>query len=202
MTVSTPRASVDTLERIEKLGVLPVIELGSVSQARPLLEALSTAGLAAAEITLRTKAGPEAIGMLRGSLPDALVGAGTVRSPQDVRRVVEQGAQFVVSPSTDPEVIAACGSLGVPSLPGACTPTEVETGVKASAGLVKFFPAEAVGGIAFLRALAGPFPNVRFVPTGGVNASNLRDHLETADCRRLRRDVAGEAATARGRAIR
>jgi 2-dehydro-3-deoxyphosphogluconate aldolase / (4S)-4-hydroxy-2-oxoglutarate aldolase len=171
-------AVLETVSRIEALGVVPVIELGSVGQAEPLLEALSAGGLAAAEITLRTEAGLEAIGVLRRSHPEALVGAGTVRSPEDVRRVVDQGAQFVVSPGTDTDVVAACTSLGVPALPGACTPTEVDAAVKAGAALVKFFPAEAMGGVAYLKALAGPFPGIRFVPTGGVNAANLGDYLE------------------------
>jgi 2-dehydro-3-deoxyphosphogluconate aldolase/(4S)-4-hydroxy-2-oxoglutarate aldolase len=178
MTVNATQRPEDTAARIESLGVVPVIELGSVAQAEPLLEALSAGGLPAVEITLRTEPGLEAIGVLRRSHPEALVGAGTVRSPEGVRRVVDQGAQFVVSPGTDLEVIAACAALDVPALPGVCTPTEVDRAVKAGAALVKFFPAEVMGGVAYLKALAGPFPDVRFVPTGGVNAANLRDYLE------------------------
>src|SRR5439155_6362564 len=108
--------------------------------------------------------------------PDALVGAGTVRSAEDARRVIEQGAQFVVSPGTNPDVLDVCGS-GVPAVPGVCTPTEVDAAVRAGASTVKFFPAEAMGGVGFLKALAGPFRDVSFVPTGGVNASNLAEYL-------------------------
>lgn len=167
----------ETLGRIAALGLLPVVELGSVDEARPLLEALSAGGLPAAEITLRTNAGLAAIGELRRSHPDALVGAGTVRTVEDARQVIERGAQFVVSPGTNLDVLDVCRSLGVPAVPGVCTPTEVETAVRAGAEVIKFFPAEAMGGVAFLRALSGPFREVSFIPTGGVNTSNLGDYL-------------------------
>jgi len=166
-----------TIERLGALAVLPVVELEAFAQAGPLLDALSAGGLAAVEITLRSEAGLEAIRLLRRSHPDALVGAGTVRTVEDARRVIDAGAQFVVSPGTIPDVVELCRSLGVPALPGACTPTEVETAVRAGADAVKFFPAEAMGGVRFLQALAGPFRNVLFVPTGGVNASNLAEYL-------------------------
>lgn len=169
--------ALDILSRVGVVGVMPVVELGSVDEARPLLEALCAGGLPAAEITLRTEAGLAAIGALRQSHPDALVGAGTVRTANDARQVIEQGAQFVVSPGTNLDVLDVCRSLGVPAVPGVCTPTEVEAAVRAGAEVVKFFPAEAMGGAAFLRALSGPFRDVSFIPTGGVNASNLGDYL-------------------------
>jgi 2-dehydro-3-deoxyphosphogluconate aldolase/(4S)-4-hydroxy-2-oxoglutarate aldolase len=164
--------------RIRGLGVLPVVELDTVEDAESLLDALTAAGLPAAEITLRTAAGLDALRALRLSRSDAFVGAGTVRTLADAERVIEAGAQFVVSPSTYPELIELCLGAGVPVLPGACTPTEVDAAVRAGAPLVKFFPAEAIGGAAFLKALAGPFRGVQFVPTGGVNASNLATYLE------------------------
>ncbi|HUB70816.1 MAG TPA: bifunctional 4-hydroxy-2-oxoglutarate aldolase/2-dehydro-3-deoxy-phosphogluconate aldolase [Acidimicrobiales bacterium] len=167
----------DLVERISMLGVVPVIELASVDQAEPLLDALSAGGLPAAEITLRTPAGAEAIGLLRRSHPEALVGAGTVRTAKDARRVIEGGAQFVVSPGTDPEVLDVCRELGILALPGACTPTEIGRAVSAGAPLVKFFPAGVFGGTSFLKAVAGPFPDVRFVPTGGVSPANLAEYL-------------------------
>jgi len=165
------------LERIAALGLVPVVELNAADEAGPLLEALTAGGLPAAEITLRTSAGLAAIGALRRSHPDALVGAGTVRSAEDARRVIEQGAQFVVSPGTNQEVLDVCGSSGVPAVPGVCTPTEVDVATRAGVSTVKFFPAEAMGGVGFLKALAGPFRDVSFVPTGGVNASNLAEYL-------------------------
>jgi 2-dehydro-3-deoxyphosphogluconate aldolase/(4S)-4-hydroxy-2-oxoglutarate aldolase len=177
--VSTVAAAsvAESIERVRALGVLPVVEVDTVDDAQPLLAALSAGGLPAAEITLRTPAGLEAMRLLRREHPEALVGAGTVRTLADAERVLEAGAQFVVSPSTYPELIELCVAAGVPMLPGACTPTEVDAAVRAGASLVKFFPAEPMGGTSFLKALAGPFRDVRFVPTGGVNASNLAAYL-------------------------
>jgi 2-dehydro-3-deoxyphosphogluconate aldolase / (4S)-4-hydroxy-2-oxoglutarate aldolase len=167
----------DIVERISALGVIPVIELESLDQAEPLLDALSAGGLPAAEITLRTAAGAAAIPLLRRSHPDALIGAGTVRTPEAARTVIEGGAQFVVSPGTDPSVLAVCRQLGVPALPGACTPSEIGAAVSGGAALVKFFPAGVLGGVNFLKAVAGPFPEVRFVPTGGITPTNLAEYL-------------------------
>ena len=172
----TPAAS-ETLRRITTLGLLPVVELGSVDDAGPLLDALVAGGLPAAEITLRTDAGLTAIAALRQSHPDALVGAGTVRSADEARRVIDAGAQFVVSPGTSPEVLDVSRSAGVPAIPGVCTPTEVDSALRSGAEAVKFFPAEAMGGPPFLQALAGPFRGVPFIPTGGINASNVADYL-------------------------
>jgi 2-dehydro-3-deoxyphosphogluconate aldolase/(4S)-4-hydroxy-2-oxoglutarate aldolase len=162
---------------LERLGVLPVVELTSLSKAEPLINALSTAGLPAMEVTLRTSAGLAALGTLRESHPEALIGAGTVRSVEDAQRAVEAGAQFVVAPVTNPGVMDFCFARGVLMIPGACTPTEVDLAKRAGAKLIKFFPAEAIGGVPFLEALAGPFKDVRFVPTGGINASNLANYL-------------------------
>lgn len=166
-----------SIKRVRELGLLPVVELPDVALARPLFEALSAGGLPAAEITLRTPAGLEALGLLAEAYPDGFIGAGTVRSEQDAARVIDRGARFVVSPGTDPSVVRLCCERGVLVMPGVCTPTEVQAALREGARLLKFFPAEASGGVAFLRALAGPFADVRFVPTGGVNAANLASYL-------------------------
>jgi 2-dehydro-3-deoxyphosphogluconate aldolase / (4S)-4-hydroxy-2-oxoglutarate aldolase len=168
---------VSVLGTMAEVGVVPVVELGSADEAVPLLEALLAGGCGIAEITLRSDAGLEAIRTLRGAFPEALIGAGTVRSLEAASAVLEAGAQFVVSPVTNPEVIGFCRSADVPVFPGACTPTEVDAAVRAGADAVKFFPAGAIGGIPVLKALAGPFRDVSFVPTGGINESNLADYL-------------------------
>jgi 2-dehydro-3-deoxyphosphogluconate aldolase/(4S)-4-hydroxy-2-oxoglutarate aldolase len=160
-----------------EVGVVPVVELRDAGEAAPLLDALTAGGCGVAEITLRSAAGLEAIRALRRSHPDALIGAGTVLTRDAAAEVVEAGARFVVSPATNPEVIAYCRSSGVPVFPGAATPTEVDAAVRAGAEAVKFFPAEAMGGIRVLKALAGPFRDVSFVPTGGIDASNLASYL-------------------------
>jgi len=136
-----------------EVGVVPVVELRDADDAAPLLDALTAAGCGVAEITLRTDAGLEAISALSRSHPDALIGAGTVLSLEAAERVVEAGARFVVSPATNPEVIAFCRSVNVPVFPGAATATEIDSAMRAGADAVKFFPAEAMGGIAVLKAL-------------------------------------------------
>jgi 2-dehydro-3-deoxyphosphogluconate aldolase/(4S)-4-hydroxy-2-oxoglutarate aldolase len=168
---------VSVIDRMAEVGVVPVVELASADQAVPLAEALLEGGCGIAEITLRSDAGLDAISTLRDSYPEALIGAGTVRSLEDAIAVVEAGAQFVVSPATNLELIELCRSSDVPVFPGACTPTEVDAAARGGAEAVKFFPAEAMGGIPFLKALAGPFRDVSFVPTGGINESNLGDYL-------------------------
>ena len=173
--VGTPEAT--TLARVRALGVVPVVELTLAEDGAPLVEALNAAGLPVAEITLRTSAALEALATLRSSYPDTLIGGGTVRTLEDARQVVDVGAQFVVSPSTNPEVIEFCRAQHVLVIPGVCTPTEIDLAVRAGARVVKFFPSEALGGVSFLRALSGPFQNMSFVPTGGINASNLAEYL-------------------------
>jgi 2-dehydro-3-deoxyphosphogluconate aldolase/(4S)-4-hydroxy-2-oxoglutarate aldolase len=168
----------DVVDRIGASGVVPVVELPAVEDAVPLLEALLAGGISTAEITLRTPAGIDAIALLRDSYPDATIGAGTVRRLEDVSRVVEAGAQFVVSPAVNVDLLRACAAAGIPAVPGACTPTDVDTAVHAGASVVKFFPAESMGGVPFLRALTAPFHDVRFIPTGGITAANLRSYLE------------------------
>ena len=165
------------LERFAAAGVVPVAEVASPDEALPLMEALLRGGLDIVEMTLRSDAGLAALALLRERYPEALVGAGTVRTPEAAARVLESGAQFVVSPSTNLSVIELCVLGGVAVFPGACTPTEIDQAAAAGASAVKFFPAEAMGGIPLLKALAGPFRDLSFVPTGGVNAGNLAAYL-------------------------
>lgn len=158
-------------------GVLPVIELPSVSGGEPLCEALLAAGCPVAEITLRSAAGLAVLPALRARCPDMLIGSGTVRTAGAAREAINAGAQFVVSPSTDPEVIAVCQSSGVPVIPGACTPSEIDLAVRHGCTVLKFFPAAAMGGTGTLSALRGPFREISFVPTGGISPANLASYL-------------------------
>lgn len=167
----------DVAGRLGNLGVIPVATVTDAGQAEPLFEALCAGGLPVIEVTLRAPAATEVVRQLAEAHPDALIGAGTVLSVRDAATVMDFGAKFVVSPVTDPDVVRECAARGVPALPGACTPTEVHTAQLAGAELVKFFPAEALGGPRFLRALAGPLPSARLVPTGGIDASNLAEYL-------------------------
>ncbi|MGO9660692.1 MAG: bifunctional 4-hydroxy-2-oxoglutarate aldolase/2-dehydro-3-deoxy-phosphogluconate aldolase [Acidimicrobiales bacterium] len=168
----------EDLARVRELGILPVVELVDLKQAEPLFEALTAGGLPAAEITLRTAAGLDAIRVLVEAYPKGFIGAGTVRTKEDAARVIDAGARFVVCPGTDPEIVSFCSQKGALVMPGVCTPSEIQAALRAGAApLLKFFPAEASGGISFLKALAGPFGEVRFVPTGGINAANLASYL-------------------------
>jgi 2-dehydro-3-deoxyphosphogluconate aldolase/(4S)-4-hydroxy-2-oxoglutarate aldolase len=169
-------AAADVLDEIRAVRVIPVVVLDDAADAAPLASALAGAGLRCAEITLRTEAGEEAISEMarRG---DLLVGAGTVLDVSQVARVVGAGARFVVSPGFDEDVVAACQGAGVLALPGAVTPTEIQRARRAGLDAVKFFPAEALGGIDVIDAMSAPFPGMRFVPTGGITPANLQPYL-------------------------
>lgn len=157
--------------------VLPVIELPSVSAGLPLCEALLAADCPVVEITLRSAAGLQALPALRAACPDMLVGAGTVRGAATARQAIDAGAQFAVSPATDPEVIEVCQGRDIPVMPGACTPSEIDLATRCGCTLLKFFPAAAMGGTATLTALHGPFRDISFVPTGGIRPDSLASYL-------------------------
>ncbi len=177
--VPGPAAGAEVLEKIGELGLVPVIEIEHAEHAVPLGEALLAAGLPCAEITFRTDAAEEAIRRLSASLPQLLVGAGTILTLDQARRAVAAGARFVVSPGLNLDLIDWCLQEQFPVIPGVATPTEVGLAVSRGLSIVKFFPAEALGGIKMLKALAAPFKGVRFVPTGGITAANLADYLKT-----------------------
>ncbi len=169
--------SMDVRDRIASCGVIPVVAIGSADDAPELGGALADAGLACAEITLRTPAGLAAIRSMRAAHPEMLVGAGTVLDPGQAAGAIEAGAQFVVMPGFRDDVVAMCRDAGIPVYPGVITPTEIMRALDAGVADVKFFPAESAGGLAHLRALAGPFPMVRFIPTGGIGLGNLASYL-------------------------
>jgi len=164
-------------DRIRTLRVIPVVTLPKLDQAIPLAESLMAAGLPCAEITFRTEAAAKAIHAIAKRHPKMLLGAGTVLSKNDADRAIDAGAQFIVSPGSNPHVIDHCISRNVPIFPGVATPTEVELALSHGIGVLKFFPAGAMGGVTMLKALAGPFPNVWFIPTGGIDEKNLGEYL-------------------------
>jgi 2-dehydro-3-deoxyphosphogluconate aldolase/(4S)-4-hydroxy-2-oxoglutarate aldolase len=166
----------DTLDRVLARRLIPVIVIDDARHAVPLAEALVAGGLPVAEVTYRTPAADRAIRAM-ASNSKLLVGAGTVTRAEQVDRAVASGARFVVSPGFSADVISRCTDLGVPVLPGVSTPTDVMRALETGIETVKFFPAEAMGGVATVRALAAPFPDVRFVPTGGVNPGTMADYL-------------------------
>ncbi|MEH0973721.1 bifunctional 4-hydroxy-2-oxoglutarate aldolase/2-dehydro-3-deoxy-phosphogluconate aldolase [Micromonospora sp. CPCC 205546] len=156
--------------------ILPVVVLDDARDGAPLADALVRGGLRCAEVTFRTDAAAEAIRVM-SERPDLLVGAGTVLTPAQADRAVEAGARFVVTPGFSPAVVRCCQELGVPVFPGVATGTEIQMALDAGLDTVKFFPAEQLGGVGMIKALAAPYRSVRFIPTGGVNTGNLADYL-------------------------
>jgi 2-dehydro-3-deoxyphosphogluconate aldolase / (4S)-4-hydroxy-2-oxoglutarate aldolase len=164
------------LEQIQKLKIVPVIALDDAADAPALGEALVAGGLPVAEITFRTAAAAEAIRRLAAD-PRMLVGAGTVLKVDQAKAALDCGAKFLVAPGFNPKVAKFAAEQQVPFLPGVATPTEIEMALDAGLTILKFFPAEALGGVKMLKALSGPYGGVRFVPTGGIDAGNLLTYL-------------------------
>ncbi len=167
------------LEAISKIGIVPVIKIEQAEKAVPLAKALCEGGIPCAEVTFRTTAAPEAIRAMQTAFPEMLVGAGTVLTIEQVDQAVASGAQFIVSPGFDQKVVQYCIDRQITIVPGCSTPSEVAQAVVMGLEVVKFFPAEAAGGIPMLKALSGPFGNIKFMPTGGVNQKNLFAYLNT-----------------------
>jgi 2-dehydro-3-deoxyphosphogluconate aldolase/(4S)-4-hydroxy-2-oxoglutarate aldolase len=166
----------DVLSRIEALRIIPVVSIEQATDAPALGDALVAGALPIAEITFRTDAAEASIRALarRG---DLLVGAGTVLNVETAKRAVDAGAEFIVSPGFNPKVVSWCIKTGVPITPGVATPTDIEMALDHGLTVVKFFPSEPLGGLKMLKAIAAPFAMMRFIPTGGIDASNLAEYL-------------------------
>lgn len=168
------------MEMIEKLslaGIVPVIKVEDTADAVPLCKALSDGGLPVAEITFRSDAAEEAIRLVHAQLPDVILGAGTVLTKDQVDRAVAAGATYIVSPGINPEIVKHCQEKGVPIVPGCANPSDIEVALSLGLKTVKFFPAEALGGLKLIKAMAAPYGGVTFLPTGGVNEQNLNEYL-------------------------
>ena len=166
------------LDQIKSFGVVPVIAIENAKDATNLGKALLEGGLPCAEVTFRTEAAAESIRILGANFPDMLVGAGTVLSVAQAQEAVGNGAKFLVTPGFDEKVVAWCISEGVPIFPGVATPTEINMALRHGLTTLKFFPAEALGGVKTLKAIAAPYSQVQFIPTGGINLQNLPDYLK------------------------
>jgi 2-dehydro-3-deoxyphosphogluconate aldolase/(4S)-4-hydroxy-2-oxoglutarate aldolase len=163
--------------RLRQVGVVPVVELPRPEDAVPLAGALVAGGLSCVEITLRTPGAVEGIAAIRAAFPDILLGAGTVLSILQLETAIAAGADFVVAPGTNPDIVEASLVRGLPILPGVSTPSEVETALALGLRTVKLFPAELLGGAAWVRALCGPYRDVTFVPTGSITPDTLPGYL-------------------------
>jgi 2-dehydro-3-deoxyphosphogluconate aldolase / (4S)-4-hydroxy-2-oxoglutarate aldolase len=175
VSVDRPEAAAP-IDALGAIGIIPVVVIDDAGHAAPLAEALLAGGIAGAEVTLRTPAAFGALAVM-ARYPGFTAGAGTVLNPEQVAAAADAGAQYAVSPGFDPDVVAACLGRSLPVLPGAVTATEIQQVRRAGLRACKFFPAEAAGGLRTLSALAAPFPDMRFVPTGGIGPENAAGYL-------------------------
>jgi 2-dehydro-3-deoxyphosphogluconate aldolase/(4S)-4-hydroxy-2-oxoglutarate aldolase len=169
--------SMNSLDILNATPVMPVIVIDRLEDAVPLAEALVAGGIRVLEVTLRSPVALEAIRQIVSHVPDAIVGVGSVRTPEDWKAAIEAGAQFGVSPGTSPQLIDAIASSDVPFIPGVATPSEAMALSARGFNVLKLFPATVVGGTAMLKAISGPLPELNFCPTGGISPSNVKDFL-------------------------
>ena len=167
----------DIQQKLAAIGIIPVIKIDDAEKAVPLAKALRDGGLPAAEVTFRTAAAEEAIRRIAAEVPDVCVCAGTVLNVETAKRAVDAGACAIISPGTNPEVVQWCLENNVPIIPGCATPTEVEACMRMGLDFVKLVPAEVVGGVGMLKALAGPYGQMQFMPTGGISPENAASYL-------------------------
>jgi len=167
----------ETFKRIGELGIVPVVKIEKAEDALPLGRALIDGGLPIAEITFRTSAAEESIKILTRELPNLLVGAGTVLTVEQAKKAVSAGAQFIVSPGFNPKVVDYCIENDIPVTPGINNPTQIEMALERGIKVVKFFPAEASGGLSLLKSMSAPYSGIKFIPTGGINQNNLCSYL-------------------------
>lgn len=168
----------DLNERISKIGVVPVIKLNNPERdARSLAKALCKGGVPVAEVTFRAEGADKAIRLMKEACPEILAGAGTVMTTEQVDKAVEAGAEFIVTPGFDPEIVAYCCDKNIPIYPGCTTPTDYHAAFKFGLKVVKFFPAEQSGGLAKIKAMSAPFPMFKVMPTGGISLKNLKEYI-------------------------
>ncbi len=167
----------DISKKIHDIGIVPVIALDRVEDAAPLAKALCAGGLPVAEVTYRTAAAHDAMIEMKKACPQMIVGAGTVLNREQVDSALDAGAEFIVSPGTNPDTIAYCQEKGVPIFPGTANAADLEIAMAYGLKVVKFFPAEPLGGLKMIKALAAPYNKLKFMPTGGINEGNVNDYL-------------------------
>lgn len=167
----------DIIKQLELAGITPLIKIDDPKDALPLVGALTAAGINTVEVTFRTSAAKDVLKLISGKCKTMLVGAGTIISVEQVNDAVRAGAKYIVTPSFNPKVVDRCIELGVPIFPGCSNPTDIEQAYERGLRVVKFFPAELLGGVNMLKALSAPYPFMRFIPTGGIREDNLNDYL-------------------------
>ncbi|MDO4369751.1 MAG: bifunctional 4-hydroxy-2-oxoglutarate aldolase/2-dehydro-3-deoxy-phosphogluconate aldolase [Clostridia bacterium] len=167
-----------SIEEISACGIIPVVVLNDADAAVPTARALLRGGIDVMEITFRTAAAQASIARVTAEVPEMKVGAGTVVTVQQARDAVAAGAKFLVSPGSDADIIREAAALNTPIVPGVVTPSEIMLGLKLGVKVFKFFPAESYGGLKTIKALSGPFPQIKFIPTGGINQENAGEYFK------------------------
>ncbi len=168
----------DVLERLARAVVVPVVVLDRAEDAIPTAKAMVAGGVDVMEITFRTACAADAIQAVAENCPDMLVGAGTVLNLEQCKLAVSRGAKFIVAPGLDPETVAWCVENGIAVCPGCVTPTEIMAAIQLGLKVVKFFPANVYGGLNAMKNLSAPFVGIKFIPTGGVNAANIKEYVD------------------------
>ena len=168
----------EVIKRLELAGITPLIKIDDAKDALPLMGALTAAGINTVEITFRTSAAKDVLRLIGSKNNTMMVGAGTVISVEQVNDAVMAGAKYIVTPAFNPRVVDRCIELGIPVFPGCSNASDIEQAAERGLRVVKFFPAELLGGVAMLKALSGPYPFMRFIPTGGIRADNLNSYLK------------------------
>jgi 2-dehydro-3-deoxyphosphogluconate aldolase / (4S)-4-hydroxy-2-oxoglutarate aldolase len=169
----------DIMKTLENFGIIPIVKIDEMDNAIPLADALIKGNLPLIEITFRTKIAADVIKLIHDKFPGMLIGAGTVLDIDQVKRAVEAGSEFIVTPGFNPKVVGYCRENNIPIVPGVNSPTQIEAALELGVKIVKFFPAEASGGIEFIKAVSAPFEQIKFVATGGINLENLNSYLST-----------------------
>ena len=167
----------EVLKEISKIGIVPVVKIDNAKDAVPLAKALINGGLPCAEVTFRTAAAEEAISLMSKEFPEMLVGAGTVLTTEQVDKAIGAGAKFIVTPGFNEKIVKYCIDKNIPVTPGCPSTSDIEAALALGLDVVKFFPAENLGGISMIKALAAPYVSLKFMPTGGISPSNVRDYL-------------------------
>lgn len=167
-----------TINKIYSYGIVPVVTISEIGDAVPLARALQKGGLPVMEITFRTEAAIESIQSITQSIPEIIVGAGTVLNVEQAKKAIQAGAEYIVTPGLNLEVVKCCQERNVEVIPGVSTPTEIETAMKLGLKILKFFPAEANGGVSTLQAFSGPYADVSFIPTGGISEKNISMYMK------------------------
>ncbi|NRF24048.1 bifunctional 4-hydroxy-2-oxoglutarate aldolase/2-dehydro-3-deoxy-phosphogluconate aldolase [Vibrio coralliilyticus] len=169
--------TIEMINKLKQFKVIPVIQINSVEQAIPLAKVLVENGLPVAEVTFRTEAAADAIKAMRESYPEMCIGAGTVLNAEQIEQAQQAGAEFVVAPGLNPNTVRRCQEVGMPIVPGVNSPSQVEQALELGLNFLKFFPAEASGGVAMVKSLLAPYVDVSLMPTGGIGKGNVNDYL-------------------------